>query len=173
MFFALSNGVNYGKLKKYSFDERSDFINKLILLSNNDIKFNILGLYDKQPKWNYEFNEELMFSKTALNLSRGGPNKYASSNRIASLMGNGVIPFIHQKVMYEDFFNNDEIIIYKDHKDLFNQLVSIKDKPKELRLRSIKSKKSYFNYFQNNIIGDFIIYKIFNTKKKYQYVWSK
>ena len=31
----------------------------------------------------------LKFSKTALNLSRGGPSKYSSSsNRIASLMGN-------------------------------------------------------------------------------------
>ena len=173
LFFALSHGVNYGKLKKYTFDERFKFVDKLISYSNNRINFNILGLYNEEPKWNYEFANELMICKTALNLSRGGPNKYASSNRIASLMGNGVLPFIHSKVKYQDFFDNDEIIIYKDHKDLINKLIQIVSKPKELRSRSIKSKKSYFNYFQNNIIADFIINKVFDTKKIFKYVWSK
>ena len=95
LFFALSHGVNFGKLKKNTFDERSKFVDKLIEHSNNRINFNILGLYNEEPKWNYDFTKELMICKTALNLSRGGPNKYASSNRIASLMGNGVLPFIH------------------------------------------------------------------------------
>ena len=165
LFFALSHGVNYGKLKKNTIDERYDFINKLISHSNNQINFNILGLYNEEPKWNYDFNNELMTSKTALNLSRGGPNKYASSNRIASLMGNGVIPFIHSKVKYQDFFDNDEIIIYDRHDDLIENLIKIINKPKELKLRSIKSKKSYFNYFQNNIVADFIINRVFDTKR--------
>jgi len=173
LFFALSHGVNFGKLKKNTFDERSKFVDKLIAHSNNRINFNILGLYNEEPKWNYDFTKELMICKTALNLSRGGPNKYASSNRIASLMGNGVLPFIHTKVMYQDFFDDDEIVIYNDHKDLINKLIQIIEKPRELKQRSIKSKKSYFNYFQNNIIADFILNRIFGMKKKYKYVWSK
>ena len=64
-------------------------------------------MFNEQPKWNYEFEKELMFSKTALNLSRGGPSKYCSSNRIASLMGNGILSFIDEKVKYQDFFDND------------------------------------------------------------------
>ncbi len=173
LFFALSHGVNFGRLKKNTYDERSAFVDKLISHSNEKINFNILGLYNEEPKWNYDFTNELMISKTALNLSRGGPNKYASSNRIASLMGNGVIPFIHAKVRYQDFFDNGEIITYNDHKDLINKLINIINKPKELKLRSIKSKKSYFNYFQNNIVADFIINRTFNIKKKYKYVWTK
>ena len=173
LFFALSHGVNFGKLKKNTFDERSKFVDKLIAHSKDRINFNILGLYNEEPKWNYDFTKELMICKTALNLSRGGPNKYASSNRIASLMGNGVLPFIHTKVKYQDFFDDDEIIIYNDHKDLINKLIQIIEKPRELKQRSIKSKKSYFNYFQNNIIADFMVNKIFGMKKKYKYVWSK
>ena len=74
---------------------------------------------------------------------------------------------------YQDFFDNDEIITYKNYKDLVNKLLIIKEKPNELKLRSAKSKKAYFNYFQNNIITDFIIHKVFETKKNYKYVWSK
>ena len=88
-------------------------------------------------------------------------------------MGNGILPFIHTKVKYQDFFDNDEIVTYTDHKDLYSKLIKIVSKPNELKSRSIKSKKSYFNYFQNNIVSDFIISKIFNRKKNYKYVWSK
>ena len=172
LFFALSNGVNYGKLKEKSFDERINFINEL-LNKPFDLKFHILGLYNEQPRWNYEFENELKIAKTALNLSRGGPNKYSSSNRIASLMGNGVLPFIHEDVKYQDFFDNDEIILYKDSSDLINKLINIKDNKKEIIARSKKAKKSYFNYFNNKIIADYLIFRIFNYKNKYKYCWLK
>ena len=140
----MSHGVNYGKLKKNTSDERSKFVDKLISYSNNRINFNILGLYNEEPKWNYDFTNELMICKTALNLSRGGPNKYASSNRIASLMGNGVLPFIHSKVKYQDFFDNDEIVIYND------QFSNIND---EL----VKSVHLFTASFVSN--GDFVFYE--------------
>lgn len=173
MFFALSHGVNFGKLKRNSFDERFNFINNLILLSKDRIKYNILGLYGEQPKWNYEFNQELMCSKTALNLSRGGPNKYATSNRLATLMGNGVLTIIDEKIRYQDFFDNDEIITYKNHTDLVNQLLFIKENPRKIKLRSIRAKKAYFSYFQNTIVSDFLIHKIFQKEKNHNYVWTK
>ena len=172
LFFALSHGVNYGKLKKNIIDERSQFLDKLISISNDKIKFNILGLYNEEPKWNYEFNKELMYSKTALNLSRGGPSKYASSNRIATLMGNGILTFINEKIKFQDFFKDGEIITYKDEKDLIKKLISIKDNSKEILKRSKLAKKNYFKYFENIIISDFMIFKIFNTKKKYKYIWT-
>lgn len=173
LFFALSHGVNYGKLKKNVFDDRSIFINELIEKSKNNLNFNILGLYNEEPKWNYNFNRELMISKTALNLSRGGPSKYSSSNRIASLMGNGMLPFIHEKVKYQDFFDNDEIITYKNSSDLLSKLFRIKENNKLLIKRSKKAKKSYFEYFENIKISDSMINKIFDTKKKFNYIWRK
>ena len=48
-----------------------------------------------------------------LNLSRGKPTKYYSSNRIASIMGNGLLTFIDEKVHMSDFFNKNEIILKK------------------------------------------------------------
>jgi glycosyltransferase involved in cell wall biosynthesis len=173
LFFALSHGVNFGKLKKNTFDDRSKFIDKLISCSKNKINFKILGLYNQAPKWNYDFNNELMTCKTALNLSRGGPSKYASSNRIASLMGNGVVTFIDEKTKFQDFFKNGEIITYKNEADLVNKLLSIKDdKNKLIRIGKL-GKKNYFKYFENTIIADFIISKTFKIKNKYRYIWCK
>ena len=171
LFFALSHGVNYGKLKDNSYDNRSIFVKELIKQSNNEINFKILGLYNEQPKWNYDFYNELKTSKTALNLSRGGPTKYCSSNRIASLMGNEMLPFIHEKVQYQDFFDNDEIITYKNEKDFLSKLFMIKDNPQKLISRSKKAKKSYFTYFENTIVADSIINKVFSTKRLFKHIW--
>ena len=172
LFFALSHGVNFGKLKNNNFDKRSIFINKLIKVSDSEINFDILGLYNEQPKWNYDFYDRLKLSKTALNLSRGGPSKYCTSNRLATLMGNGILTIIDEKVCYQDFFDNDEILTYKNEKDLINKLLLIKDNKKEIIKRSKKAKKSYFAYFENTIVSESIIYKLFNTKKKFKYIWK-
>jgi glycosyltransferase involved in cell wall biosynthesis len=173
LFFALSNGVNFGKLKKNIIDERLKFIEKLILSSEHRINFNILGLYNEQPKWNYAFNNELMISKTALNLSRGGPSKYASSNRIASIMGNGVLPFIDEKIKYQDFFDNDEIETYTSPKNLILKLSNIIHHEKKLIVRSKNAKRRYFDLFNNRIIADFIVHKVFDIKNSFKFIWEK
>ncbi len=173
IFFAISHGVNYGKLKQNTFDDRMKFIETLLDVSKNKINFQLLGMFNEQPKWNFDFEKELMFSKTALNLSRGGPTKYSSSNRIASLMGNGILTFIDEKVKYQDFFDNDEIITYKNPNDLISKLLSIKDNHRLLIKRSKKAKKRYFEIFENSIVADFMIYKIFETKNKFKHVWNK
>ena len=173
LFFALSHGVNYGKLKHNTHDIRFDFVNQLISKKKDNIDYHFLGIFNEQPKWNFEFEKELMICKTALNLSRGGPTKYCSSNRIASLMGNGVLPFIHEKVKYQDFFDNDEIITYRNSKNLINQLLDIKENNKLLIKRSKNAKKRYFELFENTIISDFIINKIFDVPKLFNYIWDK
>ena len=149
------------------------FVENLIKFSQNKVNFHFLGFYDEQPKWNFNFNNEIKICKTALNLSRGGPTKYCSSNRIASLMGNGILPFIHKDVRYQDFFDNDEIETYTSDKDLMNKLINIKDDSNKLRMRSKNAKKRYFDLFECQIVSDFIISKIFDTKKKFKFIWDK
>ena len=48
LFFALSHGVNFGKLKRKNFDDREFFLNKLIE-KNKNFTFNILGYANEQP----------------------------------------------------------------------------------------------------------------------------
>ena len=57
-----------------------------------------------------------------LNLSRGLPTKYYSSNRIASIMGNGLLTFIDNKVKMSHFFSNKEIVFYNNINDLSDKI---------------------------------------------------
>ena len=48
--------------------------------------------------------------------------KYYSSNRIASLVANGIMTFIDNKVGYSKFFSENEMGFYKNADDLLNQM---------------------------------------------------
>ncbi len=172
LFFALSHGVNFGGLRKKSNDERELFLNKLLKKDKN-IKFHILGINNDAPKWNYDLYKEMLICKMSLNLSRGKPLKYASSNRIASYMGNGILTFIDEKVKYGDFFNENEMLFYKNENDLCEKILDIKDDINKINKISKNGKKKYFNIFNNLIISDFIISESLETTPKYKYVWSK
>ena len=171
LFFALSHGVNFGKLKRTNIDDREIFLNKLIE-KNKKFTFNILGFANEQPKWNYQYYKEIAKCKMALNLSRGKPMKYYSSNRIASLVANGIMTFIDEKVGYSHFFNSDEMGFYKDVDDLLNQMDKLCGNINKINKISLNGKKRYFSIFNNLIISDYIISKTFGVKNKFRYVWD-
>ena len=117
MFFAMSHGVHRGELKKGKSDDREVFINKLIK-KNNDIKFDVYGMNNVQPVWGEQFLKKISNCYMGINLSRGKPIKYYSSDRIAQLIGNGLLTFIDEKTFLSDFFSKDEIVFYKNLDDL-------------------------------------------------------
>jgi len=172
LFFAMSHGVHRGALKQGKFDDREIFINKLIK-NNKDINFDIYGMNQKEPIWGDKFINLLSTSSMGLNLSRGKCVKYYSSDRIAQLMGNGLLTFINEKTFYGDFFSNREIITYKDIGDLSYKLNKYKKDSKERKLIAKNGKNKYMKYFNSDIVCDFIINKTFESKNKNDYLWEK
>ncbi len=170
VFFAMSHGVHRGLLKKGKHDDREIFINKLIKI-NKDITFDIYGMNNIQPIWGDKFISKISNSYMGINLSRGKPIKYYSSDRIAQLVGNGLLTFINKNTFLSDFFSNKEIIFYDDINDLSEKLSKYK-KDKKLGKKIAKNgKKKYFKYFNSNIVADYIISKTFNIKSKHHFIW--
>ena len=113
IFYAMSHGVNRGKLKQGKFDERSTFLESLINKING-VKYDFYGYADNQPIWGNNFYEALINCKMGLNLSRGKPTRYYTSNRISSLIGNGLLTFIDRKTQLDEIFNSNEVIFYNN-----------------------------------------------------------
>ena len=109
----------------------------------------------------------------ALNLSRGGPYKYTSSNRIATYVGNGMPICVDEKLQFSNFFNNKEMIFYKDEKDLIKKLKVLLNTPKKIASIGKRGKQKYFKLFNNLIISDYILSKSFMFKSKYSFIWEK
>ena len=158
LFYAMSHGVNRAKLKKGKIDERIIFLNNLIKKIEN-VNYDFYGFENKEPIWGDNFYKALVNSKMGLNLSRGLPTKYYSSNRIASLMGNGLLTFIDKKTQMHDFFNNNEMIFYNNLTDLSEKINYYKKNDIARKKIASNGKKKYF--------------KLFNEKKTTKYIIDK
>ena len=152
----MSHGVNRATLKEGTEDERINFLDKLVK-KIPDVKYDFYGFSNKQPIWGNEFNNALINSKMGLNLSRGKPTKYYSSNRIASIMGNGLLTFVDEKVQMSDFFNKNEIIFYKNINDLANK-IKFYSKNNKIRQKIARSgQKKYFKLFNETKVTKYFI----------------
>ena len=147
VFFALSHGVHRGILKKGKHDERVDFVNKLVEITPN-IKFDLYGIDNIQPIWADSFFKSISNAKMGVNLSRGDPIKYYSSDRITQLIGNGLL--------------GDNYPFYFKTKDDFQRKKIAK-----------KGKQKYMKYFNSTLVADYIVKNTFNIPyKKSSFMWE-
>lgn len=159
MFIAISHGQHRGILKRDFIDDRVKLINKL----TKKISYNIFG-HQNNPVWGQDYFNELSKCSMAVNLSRGSPIKYYSSDRIASLLGNGLLTFIHKDYHYRDFFNSKEIVTYSNINDLNKKIIYYKNRPKLLKKIAYNGHKKAHKIFNNKFISDFIVKKSMNLK---------
>ena len=172
VFFAMSHGVHRGGLKKGKFDDREIFINKL-LKKNKDINFDIYGMNNVQPIWGDNFINKISNSSMGLNLSRGRPIKYYSSDRLAQLLGNGLLTFIDIKTCFSDFLSRKHVVYYNGLDDLSYKLNKYKTDYKERKIIAKNGRDFYLKNFNSTLVSDFILSKTFNHKTKNKFIWSK
>jgi len=163
IFYAMSHGVNRGTLKEGKIDERIYFLDNLVNRLS-DIKFDFYGFKNQEPIWGNDFNNALINSKMALNLSRGNPTKYYTSNRLASVMGNGLMTFIDKKVKMQDIFSDNEMVFYKNIIDLSDKIKFYSQRDIIRKKIAKNGKKKYFKLFNEKKITNYFI-NIFKDKK--------
>ena len=171
VFFALSHGVHRGVLKSGKTDDRVNFINKLRDITPN-VKFDLYGLDRVQPIWADHYFKTISNAKMGLNLSRGQAIKYYSSDRITQIVGNGLVCLIDEKTQYRNFFNDREMVFYKNVSDLSEKILKIANDDRVRRSIAKKGKEKYMKYFNSNLVAQFIINKSFGINKKDKYLWS-
>ena len=171
VFFAMSHGVHRGALKSGKEDYREKFINKLINLNKN-LKFDVYGMNNVQPVWADDFLKKISNSYMGLNLSRGKPIKYYSSDRIVQLVGNGLLTFIDKNTFLSDFFSSNEMIFYENIEDLSYKLNKFKKDRKKGRQIAKAGQKKYLKYFNSEIISDYMISQTLEIKTKSKIIWN-
>ncbi len=168
IFVAISHGQNRGILKKGKSDEREQFINKLIQnLPQN--KFAQFGINNFEPIWGSNYYHYLSKSKMALNISRGIYQQKYSSDRISSLIGNGLLVFINKKTNFHTILSSKEVVYYSNDKDLIRKIKYYsKNDNKRKKIAKLGHHK-YHKYMSNTVVTKYIMSCIGleNTKKPF------
>ncbi len=166
VFLAISHGQHRGILKRDYIDDRVKLINKL----TKKATYNIFG-YQNNPVWGQSFFDELSKCSMSINLSRGNPIKHYSSDRISSLLGNGLLTFIHENYSYDDFLNKKEIIFYKNTSDLNKKIIYFKNNQILLRKIARNGYLKAHKIFNNKVISEFIVKKSMDLNLENKYKW--
>ena len=109
----------------------------------------------------------------ALNLSQGSPTKLYSSDRIAQLIGNGVLTFIDKKTKLSRLFSNDEVIFYNSIDELSKKIDFYSNNLIARNKIAKKGQKKYLKHLNSTEVARFIIDKTMNYKSKNKYLWEK
>ena len=171
VFFALSHGVHRGVLKSGKTDDRITFLNNLTS-KTPDVKFDLYGIGKIQPIWADHYFKTISNAKMGLNLSRGEAIKYYSSDRITQIVGNGLVCLIDEKTEYRNFFNDKEMVFYKNVSDLSEKILKISNDDKQRRLIARKGKEKYMKYFNSNKVAEYIINKSLEIKSNKKFFWE-
>ena len=156
VFVAISHGQNRGILKKGKSDERENFINDIIseLPQSKIAKF---GVTNFEPIWGSNYYHYLSKAKMGLNISRGSYQNLYSSDRISSLIGNGLLVFINEKTKFHKIFSSKEVVYYKNKKDLISK-IKFYSKNNNLRIKIAKTGCiKYHKYMSNKIIANYML----------------
>ncbi len=172
VFFALSHGVHRGVLKSGKIDDRILFLNNLKSNTPN-VKFDIYGIDKVQPIWADHYFKTISNAKMGLNLSRGEAIKYYSSDRITQIVGNGLVCLIDEKTNYRNFFNNNEMVFYKNVNDLSEKIMKISSDEKLRKKIARNGKTKYMKYFNSDLVSEYIIDKTLDIKSNKKYLWEK
>jgi hypothetical protein len=156
IFSAISHGQNRGVLKKGKFDEREKFI-KEIIYNLPQLKFASFGMDNYEPIWGANYYNYLSMSKMAINISRGSYQNLYSSDRISSLIGNGLLVFINKKAQFEKLFTDKEVVFFKNKKDLISKInyFSLNDKSRVKFSKAAYNK--YHKHMNNKVISNYIL----------------
>jgi spore maturation protein CgeB len=126
-----------------------------------------------QPIWADHYFKTIENAKMGLNLSRGAPIKYYSSDRITQIVGNGLVCLIDEKTQYKNFFSKNEMIFYKNTNDLSEKIIKISNDEKLRKKIAKAGKEKYLKYFNSTKVAEYIIEKTLDIKSNKRFFWEK
>ena len=169
VFFALSHGQHRGVLKSKYIDEREDFIKYVKSKLKKTLFFGLDGVL---PVWGSDFFDALSKCKMGINFSRGSPKKHYSSDRISSIMGNGLMCFLQKKYSFEDFFIPDKEAVFFDSKKELVSKIKFYSANDNLRKQiGKKGHEKYHSLFNSTLVTKYMLSKILGIKISEKKSW--
>ena len=170
LFFAVSHGVGRGTLKLGKKDERE---NEIIFLMKRlpNVKFNIFGMFGKQPVWWSAFMDELEKCSMGLNLTRGVPTYLCSSDRLPAYAGNGLLTFIDRGTSFNQLYTEKELVFYDNKDELSDKIKFYKNNIKERQNVAKRGWSRSHKSYNETIVTKYIIERTMSMNLSIDYEW--
>lgn len=123
--------------------------------------------------WGARYEEVLSTSKMSLNLNRKEGDKWYSSDRIAHLMGYGILTFQSDKNQMERFFTPEETVYFSEVGDLAEKIRYYHAHDEERRRIAAAGRAKYHRIFSGERTLKFMVETLFGKKYSEAYEWAE
>lgn len=153
-------------------DPRHAFTGRLHTALRDMLRFETFGMHGHPSVWGRAYEEVLAGSKMALNLNHIEDWPLYSSDRIAQLMGNGLLTFLWDKGGMRRLLNDDQAVFFKDFDDLVRRLVEFQHDDARRRAVAGAGRAHYCEHFSGQRVIQFIAETTLGLPYGRNYLWA-
>lgn len=151
--------------------ERQDFMTVLKREAGKHLRCAFRGCLGNAPLTGYPYLDFLSRSKMALNISRRNDVSLYSSDRLAQLIGNGLLTFCPKVPGMDRLFAADEIVCFDDLGDLLKKIVYYHTHDRERRAVAEKGWQRAHLSYNSERICRFMMEVLFDSPFTSDYEW--
>ena len=155
-------------------DPRIAFLQRLLAaLEGKPLRFDLVGMFGSKPVvGGAAYDDLLARAKMGLNVSRYFGMKWYSSDRIAHLMGSGILTALYDGDQMQDFFSDKEAVWYHDVPDLVERLLWYHAHDEARQAVAAAGRKRYHQLFSGERVLRFILETLFGEPYSEPYEWQ-
>lgn len=133
-----------------------DTITKDILSAVPDLQTLFAGIKDSPKLSGAKYQKAFSSCAMGFNLSHINDAYLYSSDRLAHMIGNGLLVFVDRRTGFNDLFAEDEMAFYETPQELYEKIAYFKNNPEKRMENARKGYEKYYSLFNEQIIGKYI-----------------
>ena len=153
-------------------DPRWDLLKELLPKLEGKLRIDIFGA-DKPSIWGADYEDVLATSKMSLNLNRKEGDKWYSSDRIAHLMGYGILTFQSSKNQMQRFFTDRETVWFDGAGDLAEKILHYQAHDAERAAVASAGRAKYHELFNGARVLKFMVETMLGESYSEPYEWKE
>lgn len=153
-------------------DARNEFLRRLEQKLSDQLRFEIFGMFGHPTVWGAAYEQTLAESKMALSLNREEGWPLYSSDRIAHLMGNGLLTFMNDRGGMQKFFSEREAVFFHDIDDLREKILYYQEHDDARRAVAAAGRTRYHLLFNSVRTLKFMIETLMGEPYSETYEWA-
>lgn len=153
-------------------DFRNAFLKEVAARLEGRLKLGIFGMFGNPPVWGAAYEAALAKSKMSINLNREETWPLYSSDRIAHLMGNGILTFQSAKGGLQKFFSDREMVFYDGAADLADKILHYQAHDDERRAVAAAGRARYHKLFNAARTLRFMVETLTGAPYSEPYEWA-
>ncbi|WJW75119.1 glycosyltransferase [Thiohalobacter sp. IOR34] len=134
------------------------------------LRFEVYGILGRPKITGYDYFSVLARTRMAININKQEQPLY-SSDRLAQLMGNGILALLHQDSGLQCFFGEERAVFFSGHDDLRDRVVELAADDERRRTIARAGRDYYMMHFSARQVARFVVETTLETGLGEDYVW--